>query len=163
MNNLVKNSIESRKNAIFNAYDIVDESMVEKINNLFGRINELGEECCDLMDFENRFAASQLNQEYIQLFTEIAINCSQKVRESSENADIKSDEEYVLEDLASEVRYQADDLTMPVRRKVRQEAYDAARDMPVIGDIMYVKQHVDLLGRFRKKKKDEDEEDNKGE
>ena len=159
MNDLVKNSIEGRKNAIFNAYNITEQSMIEKIENLFKRMNEFGENCKDSMDFENKFASSELNQEYIQLFTEIATTCTQIVRQNEENRHVKSDAEYIAEDIAGEIRYQTRNATEPIRRQIRQETETAARNMPIIGDILTAKQHIDLFNKFKKKKKgNEDEE-----
>ena len=158
MNDLVKSSIEGRKNAIFSAYNITEQSIVAKIEDLFKRISEFGENCSDNMDFESKFASSELNQEYIQLFTEIATSCAPIVRQT-ENRHVKSDAEYVLEDVTSEVRYQTRNITEPIRRQVRQKVYDEARNMPVIGDIMHVKQHVDFFSRFKKKKKEKNEEE----
>ena len=160
MNDLVKTSIEGRKNAIFSAYDIKEQSIIEKIEDLFRRINELGESCTDSMDFESKFASSDLNQEYIQLFTEIATNCKPIVRDDQGNKQVKSDAEYVAEEVASEIRYQARNVTGPIRRQAHQEVYDKARNTPVIGDIMYAKQLTDFFGKFNKKKtKDENKED----
>ena len=160
MNDLVKSSIESRKNAIFNAYNITEQNIIEKIENLFKRINEFGENCTDNIDFESKFASSELNQEYIQLFTEIATSCSQIVRQSEENTNVKSDEEAILEDISSELKYQAKEAIQPIRSKIYQETYDEVRDIPIVGDILNVKQHVDFFSRFKKKKeKDEDKEE----
>ena len=160
MNDLVKMSIDGRKNAIFNAYNITDASIKEKIEDLFRRINEFGEGCTDNMDFETKFAASTLNQEYIQLFTEIATSCPQNVVETVENPSVKSDAEYVLDEMASEARYQAKEMSMPMRRQMRQEAESVARSTPIIGDIMEAKQYMDFFGRFRKKKDKKEEEEN---
>ena len=162
MNDLVKNNIDSRKTAILNSYDITDQTLLGKIEDLFNRINELGDGCSEIMDFENKFAASELNQEYIQLFTEIATKCTPIIRQTEESRHVKSDGEYIKDEIASEIRYQTRNATEPIRRQMRQEAYETARDMPVIGDILTVKQHVDLFSKFKKKKKDDSEEnDNK--
>lgn len=163
MNDLVKNSIEGRKDAIYNTYNVTEQSIIDKIEDLFRRISEFGENCVDNMDFENKFAVSELNQEYIQLFTEIATTCTPVVR-AVEEREVKSDAEYARDELESELRYQAKEATLPMRRKMRQEAYDEARDTPIIGDIMNVKQHIDFFSRFgklRKKKKDKKEEEEK--
>ena len=164
MNDLVKTSIESRRTAIFNAYEITDQNLINKIEDLFRRINEFGETCADNMDFETKFATSELNQEYIQIFTEIATSCPQKAQETVENRQVKSDAQYVLEDVESEIKYQVDSATMPMRRQMREEAERNARNAPVIGEIMEAKQYADLFGKFfKKKKKDEDEEEEKKE
>ena len=153
MNDLVRNSIESGKNAILNGYNITEQSIIDKLEDLFNRISEFGESCSDSMDFESKFANSQLNQEYIQLFTEIATTCQQIVRQSEENRHVKSDAKYVADNIKSEIRYQTRNATEPIRRQIRQETYNATRDMPVVGDIMQAKQMMDLFGRFRKKNK----------
>lgn len=165
MNDLVKNSIECRKTALFNGYEITDEGLINKIEDLFERINQFGEGCIDNMDFEAKFATSELNQEYIQLFTEIVTKCAQK-NSPSEPEEKPDNDNGVMDEVASDLRYEANELSMPVRRKVRQEVYDEARDMPIIGDAMYVKQHIDLLGKFgrlgklgKKKKEKNDNED----
>lgn len=160
MNDIVKNSIEARKNAIINGYIIKDTDILNRIDFLFSKINELGENCADNADFESKFASSELNQEYINLFTEIATKCNPKTYETIQNADIKSDAEYVLDDIASEIKYQAESAVQPLRTQARQEAYDKVRDIPVVGDVLNVKQHIDFFSRFKKKKdKDEKNED----
>jgi head-tail adaptor len=149
MNDLVKNSIESRKNAIFSAYDIKDQSIIDKMEDLFKRINEFGESCLDAVDFESKFASSELNQEYIQIFTEIVTKCPQ-IAKQSENRHVKSDEENIKDEIASEIRYQARNATEPIRRKARQEVYETARDMPVIGEVMHAKQIADVFSGFKR-------------
>ena len=161
MNDLVKTSIDGRKNAIFSAYNVTDQSIIDKINELFSRINEFGESCTDNMDFETKFATSPLNQEYIGLFTEIATTCTPIVREVEERQ-VQSDEEYRREEIKSEIRYQAREATLPARRQMHEETLKAARNAPVIGEVLEAKQYMDLFGRFKKKKKDKEEkEDNK--
>lgn len=152
MNDLVKNSIEARKTAIFNGYDIKDDTILDKINSLFSKINDFGENCVDSTDFETKFASSELNQEYINLFTEIATKCSPKTYETTQNSDINSDGQYVLEDITSEIKYQAESAIQPLRTQARQEVYDKVRDIPVVGDVLNVKQHIDFFSRFKKKK-----------
>ena len=156
MNELIKASIDGRKQAFFNAYEINSPEIQGKIEDLFLRIEELGSQCVDNMDFEVKLASSPLNQEYIDLFTTIATTCPAK-NISSEPNEVKSDAEYLADEVASDVKYVADDLTMPMRRQAREKAESEARNMPVIGDIMTAKQHYDLFSKF-KKKKDQDNE-----
>ena len=90
----------------------------------------------------------------------IATSCPQNVVETVEKPSVKSDAEYVLDEMASEARYQAKEISMPMRRQMRQEAESAARNTPIIGDIMEVKQYMDFFGRFRKKKDKKEEKEN---
>lgn len=164
MNDMVKNSIECRKTALFNGYEITDDVLINKIEDLFARINQFGESCSDSTDFEARFAQSELNQEYIQIFTEVVTKCKSKNTASETTEEVKDDDNGVLNEVADDIRFEAKEATLPFRRKVRQEVTDTARDMPVIGDIMYAKQNYDFFSRFRKKKdknKDIEKEDKK--
>jgi hypothetical protein len=160
MNEYVKMSIDARKNAFFNAYEITNDSIKNKIEDLFNRINEFGSTCSDAQDFETKFASSPLNTEYINLFTEVATSCT-PITYESEPRDVQTTGEYIMSDIESEARYIADDLSMPARRAARQEAYDKARDIPILGDALYVKQNVDffnsITGKYNKEENEEEE------
>ena len=150
MNDIVKSSIEARRNAFTNAYNITDEALIKKISELFNRINELGESCSDASEFETKFASSQLNQEYMDLFTEVATSSTPIIYESTSS--VKSDEDYIKEEIDSELKYQADSLSQPIRRELNQKAYDKVRDIPVVGNVLDVKQKVGFFSRFKKNK-----------
>lgn len=159
MNEYVRMSVDGRKNAVYSAYDIQDEELKRKIEDLFSRIEAFGEGYQDASDFEAQFAASELNQEYISLFTEIATKCTLIVREE-QNPDAQSTGEYVADEIKDEIDYQVKEMTMPARRIARQQAYDTARRTPVVGEIMQAKQTADLFGgifRLRKAKKEQKE------
>ena len=153
MNDIVKMSIDGRKNAFFSAYDIKDESLIKEIDELFNKIYEFGENCSNSTEFETSFATSPLNTEYINLFTKVAQSCPPIVREEVP-VNVKSDEEYLKEELESEARYRAREATLPARRIAREAATRAARRTPIVGDVMQAKQTLDLFGKFRKKKDD---------
>ena len=78
MDKYIKRSIDSRKNAISATYD-VDTEMNKKIDKMFDKIEKIGTNCKDVGDFEAKFAASPLNQQYLDLFTEIATSGQAKV------------------------------------------------------------------------------------
>ena len=151
MNEIVKASIDGRKAAFYSAYNITDESLKNKIEELFNRINTFGEGYTDAGSFEAAFASSPLNQEYIDLFTAVATTSTPITYESSPT-DVKSDEDYIKDEINSEIKYQADSLSQPLRRKAYQETYDAARDIPVVGNVLDVKQKIGFFSRFKKNK-----------
>ena len=153
MKDLVKNSIEARKNAFFASYDIKNKDILNKIEDLFNRINELGEKCNDITEFESEFANSPLNQEYINLFTEIATTCSPEGTVENESTG-----ELIMDEITNEIKDQADSATHYIKRQANQEVYDKVRDIPGVGEVLEVKQYMDLFGRFKKKKDSEDEE-----
>ena len=64
MEEIIKSCVESRKNAIYSAYEINNEELKSKIDDLFSRIENFAESCTSVTDFESKFAASELNQEY---------------------------------------------------------------------------------------------------
>ena len=71
MDKLIKQSIDARKNAFSASYEI-DAEAQKKIDALFVEIEKLGEKCRDVGEFEANFSKSPLNQQYLDLFTEIA-------------------------------------------------------------------------------------------
>ena len=156
MTDLVKNSIDSRKNAIYNAYIINDSNLKKEIDDLFKKIDNFGNGYNDIMDFENNFAGSPLNQEYIELFTKIAQNCKPIINESNS---ISEESNNLNKEISSDIDMAIDDLTRPARRIAREETEKKLRNTPIIGNIMNVKQHLDLFGGFRRKKKAKEEQE----
>ena len=154
MNEIVKSSVDARRQAIYNSYNITDNNIKNKVNDFFNRLEEYAFKYDDVMKFENDFQASDLNKEYINIFTEISSAYTSNINQEAES-NIKSDKEYILDDIESEGRYLADDLTQKARVEARQKADNAIRDIPVVGDILIAKQHIDLFNKFTKKNKDE--------
>ena len=148
MEEYVKQSIEARKMAFTNAYEI-NSDIKMKIDDLFSRINALGESCKNITEFENKFSTSSLNQEYIDLFTKIGTTCKPIVHENN-NADVKSDKEYIKDEVESDIKYAVDDLTMPARRKAREELDSKLRSTP-LGKIEQISNTTSLLRKIFKK------------
>lgn len=144
MDSNVKISIDARKNAILNAYELSEKSKKE-VEDLFTKIEELGTECKDAGEFESKFAASPLNKEYMDLFTKLATAgaevgtvggvAKQAVKNAAEGA----------------VRSTIGSAVPTTRAAVHQKVFDAARDIPGVGEALGVKQHVDFFKRFKKK------------
>ena len=145
MSDILKYNVQSRKDAIFNTYDIKDEKMLKKIDDYFERLEEFASKFTDSMEFETAFAQDKLSKEYSDLFVKI----------TGSGITPKSLAKDATTTLASEIK---EDITHRARRKAYQETYDKARDMPIIGDVMHVKQHIDFFSRFKKKKDNTEEE-----
>ena len=142
MNEIVKQSIDSRKNAIFSGYNVTDKGILNKIENLFKRINEFGEKFNDVMEFEAEFAKSPLSNEYTNIFVEIA----QKEIDAAK----PSMGEVVADRVGTEIKNRV----IP-SRAVRADARDQAlRSIPVVGDIIDASQKIDLINKFRNKNND---------
>ena len=138
MNDIVKGSVESRKNAIYDNYDIKDENFKKELDDFFKRLEEYAGGFNDVMEFETSFASSPLSSEYTNLFTKIMTSGQPPVKE----------ENLVASEIKEEINYQA--------RRVSREATDRAlRNMPVVGDVIQARQTMDLFNKFRRKK-DED-------
>ena len=145
MNEIIRPSIESRKNALFSAYDIKDPGNIQTIEEYFKKLEEFANGYDDIMKFETDFASSPLAQEYSDLFVQIMnTECTSDGVAPVQNYE----EEYTLHD---ELK---DDIERAVRRRARQDAYDKARDVPILGEAITAKQHFDFLSRFKKKKDD---------
>ena len=155
MDQYVKQSIEGRRMAFSSAYELTD-IYKKKVDELFKRIEEFGNNCNDAMDFEAKFMASSLNTEYNNLFTEIATNCKY-ILPSPVDADVKSDAEYLRDEAISDAKYLAKDLTMPVRRAAREEFDRKMRDTP-LGKIEQASNTAWVFKRMFGKKKNSDDE-----
>lgn len=140
MNDQVKASIDARKNA-FDSFELTDERKAE-IDKLFAEIEKLGKDCKDAGEFENKFAASPLNQQYMDMFTKISMDgmAGQAAKNAAEGA----------------LRSAIGAKVPTTRAAMHQKAYDAARDIPVVGDAIDLGQkasYVKHLGGLFKKKK----------
>lgn len=155
MDEIVKSSIDGRKQAFFTAYNITDKEIISKIEELFKKIYEFGEECRDASEFETKFQSSPLNKEYIDMFTLVASKCPANNIQSEPDPTIKSTSEQIADEISSDARYYMNEATMPARRKAREKFESEMRSTPVIGDAMEIKQHMDFFGRFKKKKDEE--------
>lgn len=133
MNEMVKNSVESRRTAIFSSYDITDESLLKKIEDYFNKLNEFASSYDDVMKFETDFASSPLAKEYADLFMEIT-----KINNPVDNTD-----NILVDEIREDIKHQA-------RREIYQETYDKARDIPVVGEAMDLKNKFDFFSRFKK-------------
>lgn len=144
MNDIIKPSIESRKTALFSAYDIKDPGNLKTIEDYFKKLEEFAKDFNDVMEFETAFASSPLCKEYSDLFVQIM--------NTEKTIDGKAPVVYVPEEYTPQDELR-DDMERAVRRRTRMEVESKARSMPVIGDAMTAKQHFDLFSRFRKKDK----------
>ena len=67
----IKASIQARYTPISDYFNISGAAET-KVQDLFARIEQLGESCADQADFEQQFAVSPLNDEYMNIFTALA-------------------------------------------------------------------------------------------
>lgn len=161
MDEYIEQSIEGRKNAIGATYEIGTE-MQKKIDALFGEIEELGAECKDVGDFEAQFAASPLNQKYLDLFTEVATNSQAKatVPKVSKKEVGKMVSGGTAVGAIESALDQVIDNVVPTRAAVNQEVTDVVRKTPVLGDAMDIAEKAGYAAHFgklfgKKKKKKE--------
>lgn len=152
MNDLVRNCIESRRTAIFNAYDVKNEDNLNKIEEFFKKLEDFANNYDDVMAFEGAFVSSELNQEYMSLFTQIATT------EAPKNINVDDYKQQDSLQLSGDeiAQMAADELVEGVTSKARgiayREAYDKVRDIPGVGDAIDIKNKIDFFGRFRKNK-----------
>lgn len=138
MEDIIKNCVESRKNAILGIIDSNDQSALETIDLYFKKLEDFARGCSSITEFEEKFQTSSLQEEYTNLFT--------KFMNTGNNEETS---------LASDVKDEIlDDVYRRGRREIRQETYDKVRDIPVVGEALNVKQHFDFFSRFKRKKDD---------
>lgn len=134
---ILDSCVNSRKNALLQTCN--NDEMLTEINEYFERVEEFAKNCSDVADFESKFAISELSKEYTDLFTKVMTNPD----------DANKEKESLAKEVGNEI---ADDVYHGVRRKAYQETYDKARDIPVVGEALNIKQHFDLFSRFKRKK-----------
>jgi hypothetical protein len=150
MDEYVKQSIDARKNAIFNTYEVNADGK-KKVDELFSEIEKLGAKCKDAMEFESEFAKSPLNQKYLDLFTEVATNSPVKSSAMPAGQDVSGDvAKGVAEEIAEDVASAAIHKVVPTRAAVHQKAYDAARDVPILGDAINIGQKASYAAHLGK-------------
>ena len=153
MNEYIKQSIEARRAAIYDNCK-VDDKMKKKVDDLFTEIEKFGTKYDDATKFEADFAASPLNQKYIDLFTEIATSSQATTRKKAVGQAITGG---IVGGLASRVTDDALRKVVPTRASIHQAKYDMARKIPGLGDALHLKNQVDTVkhfGRLFKRKKD---------
>ncbi|MBQ9029513.1 hypothetical protein IJ114_01950 [Candidatus Saccharibacteria bacterium] len=149
MDENIKASIEARKTAITNTYELKGSAIKQKYDAVFQKMEELGRTSKDVMDFETKLAASPINQEYTELFTEIA---TQNISLNNvASAAGKSTGEMVAEEVIHQTGSRLKSAVVPTRASVHQAAFDKVRDIPGVGEALEIKQGFDLLSRFKKK------------
>ncbi|MBR2741329.1 hypothetical protein IKD98_01030 [Candidatus Saccharibacteria bacterium] len=144
MDKIVRQSIDARKAAYANSFEI-DAETQKKIDALFAEIEKLGEKCKNAGEFEAEFSKSPLNQKYMDLFTEIATkSATKKAVKSAAVSAMQSAAEQALRNV------------VPTRAAVHQKVYDEARSIPGVGDAIDVAEKASYAGHlaklFRKKK-----------
>ena len=157
MDKIIKQSIDARKDAFGASFEI-DAGAQKKIDALFGEIEKLGEKCKDVGEFETEFAKSPLNQQYLDLFTEIATSSAPKT--AAPKASLKGVGKMVAGGAAIGVAESAADQALrevvPTRAAVHQKVHDEVQVIPVVGDAVDMAQKASYLGHlgklFKKKK-----------
>ena len=137
MDDQIKLSIDGRRAAFENAYELTPEAKA-KIADLFKDIEALGK--------------SPLNQQYIALFTELAQTCKSKLAPVS-NVDIEPQPtkgEVAADLLKNDLEIAADGTVQHFRGRAYRAAHDKARDIPVVGDAIDLKNKIDFFSRFKK-------------
>ena len=138
MDDNIRKSIDARRDAFLASF-VVDAGMQKKIDALFSEIEKFGAKCKDVGEFETEFAKSPLNQEYLDLFTEIATKGAAKtaVKGAAVGA-VQSAAEQALQN------------AVPTRAAVHQKASDIARDVPVLGDAIDIGEKASYIGHLGK-------------
>ena len=146
MNEYIKQSIEARRAAIYDNCK-VDDKMKKKVDEVFTEIEEFGAKYDDNGKFETDFAASPLNQKYIELFTELATSSQATTRK-------KAVGQAIVGGIANSVVSRATDgiinKVVPTRASIHQAKYDMARKIPGVGDALHLKNQVETVKHFGK-------------
>lgn len=144
MDSQIKQSIDARRNAIETSCKL-DAEGKKKVAELFSEIEKLGAKCKDVGEFEAKFSKSPLNQKYMDLFTELAT----KVANTGATV-AKSVAGGIVSGVADRALNEVKNSVLPTRAAVHQKVSDAARSVPVVGDLIDVGQKASYLGHLGK-------------
>lgn len=144
MNEYIKQSIEARRAAIYDNCK-VDDKMKKKVDEVFDEIEEFGAKYDDNGKFETDFAASPLNQKYIDLFTEIATSSQAASQKKTVGQAIIGG---IAEGVVGRVTDSAVRKVVPTRALIHQAKYDMARKIPGVGDALHLKNQVETVKHF---------------
>ena len=71
MDNLIKQSIEARRQSLYSMYNLPD-SAKEHAETVFARMEQLGNDCAGPAEFEKLLLLSSINEDYNNLFVQYA-------------------------------------------------------------------------------------------
>lgn len=155
MDEYIRNSIDTRRKTIDDYYNIPEEAAGE-VSDLFAEMEQLGEASSDVMDFEQRFAASDLNSRYMNLFAKLTVKSSAVGGAMADSAKgIFGNKENRRDFIKEELEHVAHDAEMKLRRKMYMEKEEELRKIP---GYMEARNAAGWIGWLRDKKKDRDEE-----
>ena len=123
MDEYIRNSINARKASITDYYTIPDDVKGE-VDGVFARMEELGEEASDVAEFEQKLAASPVNEEYMGLFAKLTVKKEVVAGAMKESLKLRAeDKDLVKEDIESDLKYAAERMSQPIRH----EAYEVRK------------------------------------
>ena len=96
----------------------------------------------------------------MDLFTELATAGAVKpLDDKAKKEQDQSMAEAVAEGVMSTAADNVKRAVLPTRASIHQKAYDEARKIPGVGEVLHVKQYADLFGGFRRAKKAKEEQE----
>lgn len=148
MDQYVLSAIEVRRKSIFETYIIDDQDFIAKANDVFKKMESLGESCASVMEFESQFAASPLYNEYYNLCLEAGQKF--KVNPQAMKTEIPNSN-YTSADVVKEAEewteYAIDSATQPLRNQAYVQVRDAVESIPGVGEVAQASRTV---GVFKK-------------
>ena len=155
MDAIISNSIQIRRDALFNHYDLTEEAG-SKANDLFARMEQFGGGCKDAADFETRLATSPLNDEYNHLFAEFAAFVKKPdnvptMQEHQANAAKGTAKSAALHQVESGIKSR---IVNALPDSVTDWFVYGIYKVPILGSIVGAKNNIASIGRLFKKKKE---------
>lgn len=166
----VKNAINIRKESIFEYYNIKDNAILEEIEEFFKKLSDLGESVEGVMDFESKFANSDLNEKYLDLLKKISLKCTIKEEHKQiDDLDTKEDlKEDIKEEAKSKLEYLGEKAFINTGSAIDKEfgITEKIRKDPIVGNAIGIKNNVEkiisiknIFKKRRENKKDKDSKD----
>ena len=155
MDSNIQNSIDLRKSAIFDYYDIKKKDILSEIEELFQEMLTLGEASKDVMDFETQFASSDLNTKYLSLLEKIALSCSLKKQHKAVVYTEEEAKEDLKEAAKDELEYLGSEAYLNTRSAINRKfgITEKIRRTPILGTAWEVENQTGVIMNFKDKLK----------
>ncbi len=123
MDDLIRNSIELRRESITN-YFTVPAGIQQEVDDVFAGMEALGEACADVAEFETKLQSHPVNQRYMALFANLKPGAGAVADAMKQSLRMKGKKE-IAKDIGGMV---ASEVKQAVVQPLRHEAYEQRRE-----------------------------------
>ena len=161
MDNLIKQSIEARRQSLYSMYNLPD-SAKEHAETVFARMEQLGNDCAGPAEFEKLLLLSSFNEDYNNLFVQYARHVIKPDSTPSTGEMVRrAAADQARSTAAHQAEVQARGIIFRMLPEWAQNwSLYGIYNVPVLGNIVSTLNRIEMIQRlFGTKPEDEDEDE----